>query len=144
MKENNELKILDEFYKNVNMGMESYRTVSEKVMDGEFKEELNYQYNEYKRIENKLNNIYKEYDELPKEASIGNKVMAWTGIQMNTMKDKTSSHISDMIIQGATMGITDSVKLLNSNEIVDNRVKTLLNDYVEMQQENIERLQEFL
>lgn len=71
-------------------------------------------------------------------------VMAWTGIQMNTMTDKSNSHIADMLIQGTTMGIIEGRKLLNQNPDIDQEVRQVLDTFVKMQENNVEKLKTFL
>lgn len=71
-------------------------------------------------------------------------VMAWTGIQMNTLTDKSNSHIADMLIQGTTMGIIEGRKLLNQNPNIDQEVRQVLDTFVKMQENNVEKLKTFL
>ena len=71
-------------------------------------------------------------------------VMSWTGIQMNTLTDKSNSHIADMLIQGTTMGIIEGRKLLNQNPNIDEEVRQVLNTFVKMQENNVEKLKTFL
>ena len=48
--ENQNLNILDEVNKGASMGMDAISYVSEKVVDNDFKEVLNTEYNKYKDI----------------------------------------------------------------------------------------------
>ena len=48
--ENQNLNILDEVNKGATMGMDAISYVSEKVVDNDFKEVLNTEYNKYKDI----------------------------------------------------------------------------------------------
>lgn len=63
---------------------------------------------------------------------------------MNTIKDKSNSHIADMLIQGTTMGIIEGRKLLNQNPNADEEIKQILNGFVKMQENNVEKLKTFL
>ena len=56
--ENKNLNILDEVNKGATMGMDAISYVSEKVVDNDFKEVLNTEYNKYKDISNRVNNLY--------------------------------------------------------------------------------------
>ena len=51
--------------------------------------------------------------ESPLEESGFSRMMAKMGIKMNTLIDKTSSHVAQMVIEGAVMGVTDIQKRLN-------------------------------
>ena len=73
-----------------------------------------------------------------------NQTMAWTGIQMNTINDKSNSHIADMLIQGTTMGIVKGRQLLNQNPDADKEIIQVLDNFVRMQENNVEKLKTFL
>ena len=144
MEKNTNLYVLNEVHKGAKMGMDSISTVSEKVSEPNFKDNLSFQYTQYGDILDSVNEIYKKYGEIPKDDNPMTEVMAWTGIQMNTITDKSNSHIADMLIQGTTMGIIEGRKLLNQNPNVDQEVKQVLNTFVEMQENNVEKLKTFL
>ena len=48
--DNNSEYILNEVNKGIKMGMDSISTISEKVQDAKFKEDLQFQYNKYNDI----------------------------------------------------------------------------------------------
>ena len=66
------------------------------------------------------------------------------GIQMNTLKNKSNSQISELLIQGNDMGIIKGVKLLNQNPQAPQDVKNILDGFIRLQENNIERLKKFL
>lgn len=143
--ENQNLNILDEINKGATMGMDAISYVSEKVSDNQFKEVLDTEYNKYKVISEKVNNLYSNYsDKEPHETNAMNKMMTWYGIQMKTMTDDTTSKLSELLMQGTNMGIIEGRRLLNHNNDVDLDVKNILNDFVVMQEDSIETLKKYL
>ena len=138
------IRILDEIHKGAKMGMDSISFVSEKVGDENLKVILSYQYNLYGVILDQVNDVYKKYGDIPDDNNVMAQTMAWTGIQMNTIKDKSNSHIADMLIQGTTMGIIEGRKLLNNNPNADKQVIQILDNFVKMQENNVEKLKTFL
>ena len=60
MKEQN-LNILDEINKGATMGMDAISFISDKVKDDTFKEVLDVEYNKYKAISRRVNDIYESY-----------------------------------------------------------------------------------
>ena len=68
----------------------------------------------------------------------------WAILVLNTIKDKSNSHIAEIMIQGGNMGIIECQKLLNHNPQADEPVKNILNDFVTMQKNNIEKMKVFL
>ena len=143
--ENQNLNILDEVNKGATMGMDAISFVSEKVNDNEFKEVLDVEYNKYKEISNRVNELYDNYsDRDPHETNAMNKMMTWYGIQMKTMKDHTTSKLSELLMQGTNMGIIEGRRLLNQNDDADHDVKNIVNDFVVMQEDSVETLKKYL
>ena len=142
--ENINLTILNEINKAAKMGLDSISYVLKKVGDENMKENLTFQYTEYGRIIDRVNNQFDKYGEIPDEAPVTDKMMAWMGTQMNTMTDKSNSKIAELMIQGGDMGIIKCQKLLNHNLRADEPVKNILNDFVTLQKNDIEQMKKFL
>lgn len=144
--ENNNLNVLDEVNKGATMGMDAIDVISEKTKDADLKETLRVEYNKYKNISQRVNNIYSHYNtnKEPHETNAMNKMMTWYGVQMRTIKDDTPSKLSELLMQGTNMGIIEGRRLLNHNTRIDEDVKNVLNDFVVMQEDSIETLKKFL
>ena len=143
--ENQNLNILDEVNKGATMGMDAISYVSEKVEDNDFKKVLDTEYNKYKDISNRVNNLYDNYSSKePHKTNAMNKMMTWYGIQMKTMVDDTTSKISELLMQGTNMGIIEGRRLLNQNQNIEPDVKDILNDFVVMQEDSVETLKKYL
>lgn len=143
--ENQNLNILDEVNKGATMGMDAISFVSDKVKDDTFKEVLDIEYNKYKKISNRVNDIYSNYsNKEPHETNAMNKAMTWYGIQMKTMTDDSTSKLSELLMQGTNMGIIEGRRLLNQNQSAAQDVKNILNDFVVMQQDSVETLKKYL
>lgn len=133
------VKVLNEVNKGTTMGMDAIDYVSEKVGDERFKKVLDIEYGKYKKIADRVSDIYSEYSqEEPQETNKMDKMMTWYGVQMNTLKDKSNSKISELLMQGTNMGIIEGRRLLNNNPSIDNGVKQILNDFVVMQEDSVE------
>lgn len=144
MDENN-LKILKEIHKATKMGMDSISFVAEKLDDNKLKDNLSFQYTQYGQVMDRVNKLYENYGEIPEDKNVMNTIMGWTGVQMNTINDKTPSHIAEMMIQGTTMGIIEGRKLMNNEANQASKdVKDLLNNFVTFQENNVEQLKKFL
>ena len=108
------------------------------------KENLTFQYSEYGKIVDRVITEFEKYGEIPDETPVMDKMMGWTGVNLNTIADKSNSHIAEMMIQGGDMGIIECQKLLNHNPNADQEVKNILNDFTTMQKNNIEQMKKFL
>lgn len=138
------LQILDRVHKGLVMGMESISVISSKVGDRNFRDDLNCQYDEYGKVLDKIDKKFEESGTTPTDTSPGEKVMGWTSIQMNTMTDKSNNKISELLIKGNTMGIIEGRELLNQNPNASKEVKDILNEFIQLQQNNIEKLKTYL
>lgn len=146
MEKNQDMNVLDEVNKGATMGMDAINYLAPKVQDTEFKEVLNVEYNKYKDISRRANNLYENYtiEKEPHETSTMNKMMTWYGVQMRTIDDKSNSKISELLMQGTNMGIIEGRRLLNQNPNMNPKIKTLLSDFVKMQEDSVETLKTYL
>ncbi len=144
MNEENEINVLDELNKGACMGRDAIHFILDKVEDENLKKELDREYNKYKEISEKISKTYPEYSDCePHETSAMNKVMTWYGIEMKTLLDQSTSKIAEMLMQGVNMGIIEGRKLLNHKN-TDESVHKIIEEYVNMQEEAVEKLKTFL
>lgn len=142
--DNKNAKILDEIHKGLVMGMESISVIESKVGDRNFRDDLNMQYNEYGQVLDKINKQLENSNITPTDTNVGEKVMGWTSLQMNTIADKSNSQISSLLIRGNTMGIIEGQKLLNQNPDASQEVKAIIDEFITLQENNIEKLKTYL
>ena len=141
---NQNLNVLNEIHKGLVMGMESISVIRSKVGDNDFKQVLDDQYKQYGKILDRVNEEFPNHGgEKPADTSPAQKMMGWTSIQMNTLTDKSNSKISEMLIQGTNMGIVEGRKLLNHKD-TDEKIHALVQEYVAMQEDAVEKLKTFL
>ena len=144
MEDKNEINVLDELSKGACMGMDAIHFILPKVKDNNLKKELNTQYEKYKSIHDKICKLYPEYSEKkPHETNTMNKAMTWYGIKMKTLVDDTTSKLAELLMQGTNMGIIEGRRLLNHKD-TDNNVNCLVKEYVDMQEDAVEKLKQFL
>ena len=143
MKEN--INVLDELNKGACMGMDAIHFILDKLEDQKFKESLEFQYNKYKDISRRINEIYSKYnsEDKPHETNAMNKAMTWYGIEMKTLTDHSDSKIAELLLQGTNMGIIEGRRLLN-HKSSDENINRLVREYVDMQEQAVEKLKKFL
>ena len=110
-----------------------------------FKKVLDVEYNKYKDISRRVNDLYSNYSSKePHEINAMNKMMTWYGIQMRTITDDTTSKLSELLMQGTNMGIIEGRRLINQNENAAEDVKNILQEFVTMQEDSVETLKKYL
>lgn len=139
------VKVLNEVNKGTTMGMNAISYVANKVGDRRFQQVLDVEYGKYKKISERVNEIYSQYSQKePQETNAMNKMMTWYGVQMKTINDQSNSKISELLMQGTNMGIIEGRRLLNNNPSVDKEVRQILDDFVVMQEDSVETLKKYL
>lgn len=144
MNKENEVNVLDELNKGACMGEDAIHFILDKVDDPDLAKVLNEQYQKYQNITDEIAKIYPEYSRKePHETNAMNKAMTWYGIEMKTLMDSSTSKITELLLQGTNMGIIEGRKLLNHKD-TDKTVHRLVQEYVDMQEECVEKLKQFL
>ena len=142
---NQNLNILDEVNKGATMGINAITYVFPKAKDSDFKKVLNVERNKYEKISERVNDLYSNYSQKePHETNTMEKMMTWYGIQMNTLKDDSTSKLSELLMHGTNMGIIEGRRLINQNTCIAQDVKDILNDFVVMQEDSVETLKKYL
>ena len=126
------------------MGVDTISQLIEIAEDEEFKQHLKSQLSEYQEIHNIAKSLLNKngYDE--KGISTFNKVKTYLMINMQTMMDKTSSHISEMLIIGSNMGIIDAVKKIKEYEGAEADILDLMKRLLKFEENNVQQLKNFL
>ncbi len=142
--EKEDINALDEIHKGAYMGMDALNFVLDKVEDKKLSDVLKAEYEQYKEIARRVEEVYPKYNEgEPHKTSAMNKAMTWYGIEMKTLTDKSDSKIAELLLNGVNMGIIEGRKILN-NKKLDEEVNGIISEYVTMQEKSVEVLKQYL
>ncbi|MFP3154575.1 hypothetical protein LQZ18_09135 [Lachnospiraceae bacterium ZAX-1] len=141
---NEEVSVLNESCRNSRMAVEAINTVLNKVYDEELAYDLNLQANKYREFQRKAEKKLREQGRKPKEEKAVSKAMLWTGIQVNTLLNTSTSHVADMVIQGRAKGITELMKVTHNNKNAGSYANELANELMDFEEKNIEKLKRYL
>lgn len=139
-------ELLGKLYKNAQMGREALLGLLPKVNDVSFKSDLTLQLNGYEQLTEKINHLLQLAHEPSENDSLMQKVGAKVGCAMNTLLDSSVNHIADMVLQGSTMGMSDTIKLIREyeNTNASEASLALAREMVSFEEQNIERLKVYL
>lgn len=139
-------EMLDKMYKNVKMGSDSMVNIISKVKDSGLKGELTNQLDKYESYSKKVAGMIYDEGGTPKEENILTKAGSKIGIEMNTMMDSTPSHLAQMVIEGATMGMTDMTKIVREyeNKNCSEQAMKLAKEIAEFEDKSIDNLKKYL
>lgn len=142
------VELLEHLHKNVRMGADSIMALLPKL-DREamsLKSDLTVQLDGYEKFSNRINTLLREDGEKTEGDSLWNKMSAKVGVTMSTLTDTTMSHLADMVIQGSTMNMNESIQLLRKFENTDasEAALSLVRDIIGFEERNIEQLKGYL
>ena len=141
---NGNIELLNYIHQNSEMGQNTLNQLIGIVEDNSFKEVLQSQFNEYKKIFDLSEEKIKEQNKEVKEINTFSKISTYMMINLKTLTNKSPSHISEMLIQGSTMGIIDITKKINKYNSADKEILDLADNLLKFEQNNIEELKKFV
>lgn len=141
---NGNVELLNFIYQNSQMGVVTIDQLIGISKDENFINHLKSQYNEYEEINNQARSLLNKngYDE--KGISTFEKIRTYLMINMQTLTDKSTSHISEMMIIGSNMGIINAVKNIKKYSNADTEILSLMQRLLKFEENNVQELKEFL
>lgn len=137
-------KILQEVQRNTEAGMTAINTILDKIGDDEFSLQLAKQSLHYSELHNRaLDQILQNEGEVYRGSQLTD-MMIKGSIHANTALNISTGHLAEMMIQGSNRGITSMWKVMKHNSLATDAAVELAKELVDFEQENIERLREYL
>ena len=136
---------IGEVYRNASIALQSISDVVDEIENDDLKREINGQYKGYEDIINELTTYMRDMGYEIKDVSGMKKAMMWSAIKMNTAFDSSKSHISELMIKGTVMGITELTKLINESScLTDQKALDFAKRLLALEEEYEQRLKKFL
>ena len=141
-----EAEMLESLYKNVKMGSDSIIKLMDKVSGQDFKAALTKQIDGYEKIAERLRKHLCSMGYQAKEENIMVKLWSSVGMAMETLTDSTDSHLAQLVAEGSSMGITDSIKLLRDyeNTSVSEEALAFAREIIKFEEHNLEVAKSFI
>ena len=144
--------LAEHIYKTSKMGAQSINDVLPKVKSNSSKEkescrdELTREYSEYEKISSKAEQILTAMSVKPQEENFMARMSAKAGIMMNTMSDPGISHVAGMMMEGLTMGISDTTRRVRKaeEEKCSDEVLGLGSELISFQEKSTDKMKEYL
>lgn len=140
-----EIALLNELYRNSELGKLSLEKVIKHCEDEELKKVLLSSYEEFDLYSGTVAAEITERGDTPKNNNVFKNTMMKTSIAMSTAIDNSSNKLADMVIQGNNMGIIDVNKLINAYVgTVGDEVYNLAKELLKIEQRSLDDLKRFL
>lgn len=140
----NDNDLLNSTYQGAQMGCEGINHLIQLTDDTSFRNALENEFEEYQQIISSANEIMQEQSSKPKDLGLMAKASSYISTSLDTLMDKSTSHMAEMMIEGNTMGITQITKDIKEYQGQDKRVMNLANKLLKTEQANIEEMKNFL
>ncbi len=138
------IEMLNYIFQNVQMGTDTVNTILPDVKNENMRNDLIVQLKEYGALARRAEDLIAREGESAKDNNIFKKAMTETMAKFNSMKDPSASHIAEMMINGATMGVIDMTKRLKQYQAQDPEIDALGRDVVEFEENTVTKMKNYL
>lgn len=137
-------ELLNFIYQNSQMGVDTLDQLVDITEDENFRTHLQSELKEYWEMNEEARTLLNSngYDE--KGISTLDKIKAYLMINMQTMRDKSTSHIAQMLIIGSNMGVIDAIRNIRKYQEAEKDILALMKRLLKFEENNIKQLKEFL
>ena len=136
--------LLDEAYKNVRMASFAIDCLIEKIQNEKLENLLRKQNKHYLGSVTKIEKLADKMDYKLKDINPLLKGTSFVSIKMKTLIGNDTPKFAEMLIEGTTMGITDTLKAKSEYPSKNDEVLTLVDDIVSYEEEFVDSLKTFL
>lgn len=140
----NENELANRLYENVRMASYAIDCIIEKIENEKLAELVRKQNKFYLSLVEEIENLTKKKGYDLKDISLMLKGMSYLSIKMKTIMNNDSPKLADMLIQGTTMGVTDTMKAESEFETDDDELKKIAERLVSHEEEFVDSLKTFL
>jgi hypothetical protein len=143
--EENRSKLLNELFKVSKMGMEASEIILPRIQDKNLRNQIKKQDENYIGLLGKAGDMLRLDGERPSGVSRHVQRLLRGSIAMKTSMHRNSpQHIAELMVNGSVKGIVSLTKALNHTPDCDEETKRLAEDYLRLEERNIDTLKKFL
>lgn len=122
-------ELIEEVYKGAQMGVESIDIIKNYVEDRPMLNILNNQKREYQALVDEIEQESASENLNLQETKPMDKAKLWGGVILNTIKDRSTGKIAEIMMQGTNMGIISLTKATNRTDETTPHANRLMNIY---------------
>ena len=137
-------ELLNYIYKNSQMGVNTLEQLTGIVEDEEFKGYIDSQLREYRQINEESKKLLDRLGYEEEGVGALSEISAYMMINFKTLRDKSPTHIAEMMINGSTMGIIQATRNLRKYKDEDKEFLALMEKLLKTEENNFQQLKKFL
>lgn len=143
-KQESYMRYLSSLYRNITTALHSIEELQPKVEFEDLKKELSNQLTNYDIIARECEMIAKSESFNLKDNNLLEKIRLWGSININTLADNSTRHISEIMILGTITGIIQCLKDLKDYKNVCSDLDDLCQKIIELEEKNYQQLKIFI
>ncbi|MDE6504378.1 MAG: hypothetical protein K2L42_00740 [Clostridia bacterium] len=138
-------EVLAEIYRNAQLALTSISDILPEIDDENIKQEIMREHEEYERICCEAASLAHKLNVELKDPSPVKKAMMWSAIKMGTANDNSAQNVAQMMIRGTVTGLTSlKTSLTDGGKYMDEEVKKLLTDLIDIEESFEQKLKTYL
>ena len=141
---NQDLSLLQKIVEGARSGADACSQLADRCEDDAMCRELRTQRDDYESAARDAEALLEKQGVRPRPKGAMARAGMWFGMQVNTMMDRSASHIADICIQGATMGVIALTRDRNDLPDASPEAQDMAANLITAQQDAIERLKKHL
>lgn len=142
---NEEIEFLESIYQNVKFTQESIaRIIKMRDKNDELNSIIKQQYLEYKKISNSAKAMIERRKKKVKEVGVMTKIATYVGIKANMLNGEDISQIALMLVEGSKVGTEQLNRYMKEYNVTNKNIINLVNRLLNIEKDNIQKLQKFI
>ena len=137
-------KLINKAFENMRMASYAIDCIMERIENPDLAELLRKQNEFYLDTTESLEQLAREHGVELNDINALAKTMSFISIKLKTLTDNDSTKLSEMLIQGTTMGITDAIKARREYETPNPDLMALVDRIIAHEEEFVDSLKTFL
>lgn len=137
-------RFLQAIYRNTESGIDAILTLLPKTSDDNLTSDLQTQLHKLRAVESETVRKLKQLGQAPKESSPIQRAGMKMGIHMNTIMNKSSSRLAELMIKGNNMGVIDLNRNLNQYGAANSGAAALAQDLLALEQNALNSFKAYL
>ena len=141
---NDTVQILQDLVRNTRTGRDAAEDLMQRSDSPGMRRELNGEREGYLALQREAEKALRSANGEPEPTGMMARAGMKLGLEINTLVDRSDDHIAEMVIQGATMGIIEMTKSMNTYTEAEPFARSLASSFIVQQNEIIERQKSYL
>ena len=137
-------RVLNIAYQTASMGVFAIDQIYNKIESDKLAVLIIKQKDKYNEVMKKCDLMAKKYALDISDINAVLKAMSFASIKVKSTLDNSTAHLSEMLIQGTTMGITTLLKEVGENDCADQKIRQLAFDLQSAMEEFVDSLKTLL